>query len=268
MYRAFVNLGNLGCCAYFLRSCKICRAKFFKEEILRKHEIERKCTLVASSKNLEMAKLRVKALKLDVEREALKLDVERAKFQFLVGADLERAKFLVGADLERAKLLVDAAKSANAVANNTAQSTCTVTNSTAQGGTKTIQRLIEVLGAGIKYAEVTLPTAAQLSNVFEKSTSEVDEVEYDTDEEDGVRVLQIQGGRGVFEKSTSHVDEVEYDTAEEEEESFFILQLLQQKEQIPPSQVLDLFSVRSSILLDHWIHPRATRQTHFSVCSL
>ena len=82
------------------------------------------------------------------------------------------------------------------------------------------------------------------------------------------RVLQIQGGRGVFEKSTSHVDEVEYDTAEEEEESFFILQLLQQKEQIPPSQVLDLFSVRSSILLDHWIHPRATRQTHFSVCSL
>lgn len=255
MYRAFVNLGNLGCCAYFLRSCKICRAKFFKEEILRKHEIERKCTLVASSKNLEMAKLRVKALKLDVEREALKLDVERAKF-------------LVGADLERAKLLVDAAKSANAVANNTAQSTCTVTNSTAQGGTKTIQRLIEVLGAGIKYAEVTLPTAAQLSNVFEKSTSEVDEVEYDTDEEDGVRVLQIQGGRGVFEKSTSHVDEVEYDTAEEEEESFFILQLLQQKEQIPPSQVLDLFSVRSSILLDHWIHPRATRQTHFSVCSL
>jgi hypothetical protein len=52
---------------------------------------------------------------------------------------------------------------------------------------------------------------------------------------------------------------------------FFILQLLQhlqQKEQIPPSQVLDLFSVRSSILLDHWIHPRATRQTHFSVCSL
>jgi len=170
-----------------------------------------------------MAKLRVKALKLDVEREALKLDVERAKF-------------LVGADLERAKLLVDAAKSANAVANNTAQSTCTVTNSTAQGGTKTIQRLIEVLGAGIKYAEVTLPTAAQLSNVFEKSTSEV--------------------------------DEVEYDTAEEEEESFFILQLLQQKEQIPPSQVLDLFSVRSSILLDHWIHPRATRQTHFSVCSL
>ena len=250
-----MNLGNLGCCAYFLRSCKICRAKFFKEEILRKHEIERKCTLVASSKNLEMAKLRVKALKLDVEREALKLDVERAKF-------------LVGADLERAKLLVDAAKSANAVANNTAQSTCTVTNSTAQGGTKTIQRLIEVLGAGMKYAEVTLPTAAQLSNVFEKSTSEVDEVEYDTDEEDGVRVLQIQGGRGVFEKSTSHVDEVEYDTAEEEEESFFILQLLQQKEQIPPSQVLDLFSVRSSILLDHWIHPRATRQTHFSVCSL
>lgn len=172
MYRAFVNLGNLGCCAYFLRSCKICRAKFFKEEILRKHEIERKCTLVASSKNLEMAKLRVKALKLDVEREDLKLDVERAKF-------------LVGADLERAKLLVDAAKSANAVANNTAQSTCTVTNSTAQGGTKTIQRLIEVLGAGMKYAEVTLPTAAQLSNVFEKSTSEVDEVEYDTDEEDG-----------------------------------------------------------------------------------
>ena len=255
MYRAFVNLGNLGCCAYFLRSCKICRAKFFKEEILRKHEIERKCTLVASSKNLEMAKLRVKALKLDVEREALKLDVERAKF-------------LVGADLERAKLLVDAAKSANAVANNTAQSTCTVTNSTAQGGTKTIQRLIEVLGAGMKYAEVTLPTAAQLSNVFEKSTSEVDEVEYDTDEEDGVRVLQIQGGRGVFEKSTSHVDEVEYDTAEEEDESFFILQLLQQKEQIPPSQVLDLFSVRSSILLDHWIHPRATRQTHFSFCSL
>lgn len=255
MYRAFVNLGNLGCCAYFLRSCKICPAKFFKEEILRKHEIERKCTLVASSKNLEMAKLRVKALKLDVEREALKLDVERAKF-------------LVGADLERAKLLVDAAKSANAVANNTAQSTCTVTNSKAQGGTKTIQRLIEVLGAGMKYAEVTLPTAAQLSNVFEKSTSEVDEVEYDTDEEDGVRVLQIQGGRGVFEKSTSHVDEVEYDTAEEEEESFFILQLLQQKEQIPPSQVLDLFSVRSSILLDHWIHPRATRQTHFSVCSL
>ena len=250
-----MNLGNLGCCAYFLRSCKICRAKFFKEEILRKHEIERKCTLVASSKNLEMAKLRVKALKLDVEREALKLDVERAKF-------------LVGADLERAKLLVDAAKSANAVANNTAQSTCTVTNSTAQGGTKTIQRLIEVLGAGMKYAEVTLPTAAQLSNVFEKSTSEVDEVEYDTDEEDGVRVLQIQGGRGVFEKSTSHVDEVEYDTAEEEDESFFILQLLQQKEQIPPSQVLDLFSVRSSILLDHWIHPRATRQTHFSVCSL
>jgi hypothetical protein len=77
-----------------------------------------------------------------------------------------------------------------------------------------------------------------LSNIFEKSTSEVDEVEYDTDEEDGVRVLQIQGGRGVFEKSTSHVDEVEYDTAEEEEESFFILQLLQQKEQIPPSQVL------------------------------
>jgi len=202
-----------------------------------------------------MAKLRVKALKLDVEREALKLDVERAKF-------------LVGADLERAKLLVDAAKSANAVANNTAQSTCTVTNSKAQGDTKTIQRLIEVLGAGMKYAEVTLPTAAQLSNVFEKSTSEVDEVEYDTDEEDGVRVLQIQGGRGVFEKSTSHVDEVEYDTAEEEEESFFILQLLQQKEQIPPSQVLDLFSVRSSILLDHWIHPRATRQTHFSVCSL
>ena len=258
MYRAFVNLGNLGCCAYFLRSCKICRAKFFKEEILRKHEIERKCTLVVSSKNLEMANLRVKALKLDVEREALKLDVERAKF-------------LVGADLERAKLLVDAAKSANAVANNTAQSTCTVTNSTAQGGTKTIQRLIEVLGAGIKYAEVTLPTAAQLSNVFEKSTSEVDEVEYDTDEEDGVRVLQIQGGRGVFEKSTSHVDEVEYDTAEEEEELFFILQLLQhlqQKEQIPPSQVLDLFSVRSSILLDHWIQPRATRQTHFSVCSL
>ncbi len=173
-----------------------------------------------------MAKLRVKALKLDVEREALKLDVERAKFQFLVGADLERAKFLVGADLERAKLLVDAAKSANAVANNTAQSTCTVTNSTAQGGTKTIQRLIEVLGAGMKYAEVTLPTAALLSNIFEKSTSEVDEVEYDTDEEDGVRVLQIQGGRGVFEKSTSHVDEVEYDTAEEEEESFFILQLL------------------------------------------
>ena len=259
MYRAFVNLGNLGCCAYFLRSCKICRAKFFKEEILRKHEIERKCTLVVSSKNLEMAKLRVKALK---------LDVERAKFQFLVGADLERAKFLVGADLERAKLLVDAAKSANAVANNTAQSTCTVTNSTAQGGTKTIQRLIEVLGAGMKYSEVSLLTAAQLSNVFEKSTSEVDEVEYDTDEEDGVRVLQIQGGRGVFEKSTSHVDEVEYDTAEEEEESFFILQLLQQKEQIPPSQVLDLFSVRSSILLDHWIHPRATRQTHFSFCSL
>ena len=78
------------------------------------------------------------------------------------------------------------------------------------------------------------------------------------------RVLQIQGGRGVFEKSTSHVDEVEYDTAEEEDESFFILQLLQQKEQIPPSQVLDLFSVRSSILLDHWIHPRATRQTHFT----
>ena len=180
-----MNLGNLGCCAYFLRSCKICRAKFFKEEILRKHEIERKCTLVASSKNLEMAKLRVKALKLDVEREALKLDVERAKFQFLVGADLERAKFLVGADLERAKLLVDAAKSANAVANNTAQSTCTVTNSKAQGDTKTIHRLIEVLGAGMKYAEVTLPTAAQLSNVFEKSTSEVDEVEYDTDEEDG-----------------------------------------------------------------------------------
>ena len=81
------------------------------------------------------------------------------------------------------KLLVDAAKSAVAAAHNIAQSTLATAkatcanataqaacaNETAQGGTKAIQTLLEVLGAGTKYAEVTVPPEVQLSNVFDPS---------------------------------------------------------------------------------------------------